>query len=91
MQSNIKMANPTGFTRLVSKVVPKGVEEGFVRGVNVISAQPGKRYSVFSASYPKALAEAGITLGTEYPKPIVDLSESRNEALARFKALGDGK
>ena len=39
----------------------------------------------------EVLAEAGITLGIEYPKPIVDLSESRNEALARFKALGDGK
>lgn len=65
MQPNIKMANPTGFTRLASKIVPKivpeGVEKGFVRGVDVISAQPGNKYSIFSASYPKALAEAGIT------------------------------
>lgn len=44
MQPNIKMANPTGFTRFVSKIVPEGVEKGFVRGVNVISAQPGNKY-----------------------------------------------
>lgn len=39
----------------------------------------------------EVLIDAGITLGSEYPSPIVDLVGSRNEALARFKALGDTK
>ncbi len=34
------------------------------------------------------LAEANITLGKNYPEPIVDLKESRERALAAFKDLG---
>ncbi len=33
------------------------------------------------------LAEAGLTLGENYPHPIVDHASARNEALAAFKAL----
>ena len=33
------------------------------------------------------LAQAGIRLGTTYPKPIVDHSEARDRALAAFKGL----
>ena len=39
----------------------------------------------------EVLEQAGITLGSHYPHPIVDLGTSRNEALARFKALGEAK
>jgi deoxyribodipyrimidine photo-lyase len=37
------------------------------------------------------LEQSGVSLDTNYPRPIVDLSQSRKEALARFKALGDSK
>ena len=33
------------------------------------------------------LKEAGVTLGIDYPKPIVDLKTSREEALAAFSSL----
>ena len=37
------------------------------------------------------LAHAGVTLGETYPKPIVNLASSRNDALAAFKSLkGEG-
>ncbi len=35
----------------------------------------------------KILEQSGITLGEHYPEPVVDLSASRKEALARFKRL----
>ena len=34
------------------------------------------------------LEEAGVTLGVDYPEPLVDLKTSRTEALAAFKSLG---
>jgi deoxyribodipyrimidine photo-lyase len=37
-----------------------------------------------------ALSGAGITLGKNYPHPIVDHATARNEALAAFKALRGG-
>lgn len=37
------------------------------------------------------LEQAGIILGQNYPHPIVDLQTSRNEALARFKSLGEAQ
>ncbi|MEC7030113.1 MAG: deoxyribodipyrimidine photo-lyase [Pseudomonadota bacterium] len=37
------------------------------------------------------LEQAGIVLGQNYPHPIVDLQTSRNEALARFKSLGEAQ
>jgi deoxyribodipyrimidine photo-lyase len=36
---------------------------------------------------PIELADAGVRLGTTYPRPIVDHSTARNRALAAFKAL----
>ena len=33
------------------------------------------------------LAAAGVTLGETYPRPIVDLAEGRNRALAAFRSL----
>ena len=36
---------------------------------------------------PLALAEAGVTLGVDYPKPIVDHATARARALAAFKQL----
>lgn len=35
-----------------------------------------------------ALAEAGITLGTDYPHPMVDLKTSRQRALEAYESLG---
>ena len=36
---------------------------------------------------PEILSEADVRLGDNYPKPIVDLKESRDRALEAFKAL----
>lgn len=36
---------------------------------------------------PEELAHAGITLGTDYPEPIVDLKASRERALDAFRSL----
>ncbi len=38
----------------------------------------------------ETLETAGVELGVHYPKPIVDLKESRERALAAFKALSGG-
>lgn len=38
----------------------------------------------------EALAEAGVKLGKDYPKPLVDLTESRAEAIERFRQHRDG-
>ena len=35
------------------------------------------------------LQEAGVALGETYPHPIVDLKQSREEALAAFSSLKD--
>ncbi|MGB2852570.1 MAG: deoxyribodipyrimidine photo-lyase [Solirubrobacterales bacterium] len=35
------------------------------------------------------LAEAGVELGSEYPEPLVDLGESRAEAISRFRDQRD--
>ena len=37
----------------------------------------------------RVLSDAGITLGQDYPRPIVDLKESRQRALAAFSSLND--
>ncbi len=37
-------------------------------------------------AHPKALAEAGITLGEQYPGPIVDHAEARQRTLAAYSA-----
>ena len=36
------------------------------------------------------LKEAGVVIGDNYPKPVVDLASSRNEALLRYKQLRQG-
>ena len=63
MAPAISMANPNRLTRAISSIMPESVKKGFAGGVGVIAAQPEQRYSVFSASYPKALSQAGITPG----------------------------
>ena len=40
---------------------------------------------------PEVLQAAGITLGDQYPKPIVDHAMARNEALAAWKQLRETK
>ncbi len=37
-------------------------------------------------AHPKALAEAGVTLGKQYPEPIVDHAEARQRTLAAYSA-----
>ena len=39
----------------------------------------------------EVLAGAGVRLGDTYPKPIVDVKESREAALAAFSALRETK
>ena len=39
---------------------------------------------------PLDLEAAGITLGRDYPEPIVDHTEAREDFLALYKALADG-
>ena len=40
---------------------------------------------------PLELAAAGVTLGGEYPHPVVNHAEARSRALAAYAAVGDGK
>jgi deoxyribodipyrimidine photo-lyase len=47
-------------------------------------------HAPWEADAPK-LAEAGITLGTEYPAPIVDHAEARTRALAAYAAVKEVK
>lgn len=42
------------------------------------------------AAPAEVLAEAGLRLGHDYPRPIVDLAASRARALEVFASLGDG-
>jgi deoxyribodipyrimidine photo-lyase len=35
----------------------------------------------------EVLAQAGLRLGRDYPRPIVDLAEGRSRALAAFRSL----
>ncbi|MEM9208877.1 MAG: deoxyribodipyrimidine photo-lyase [Pseudomonadota bacterium] len=43
-------------------------------------------HAPFEAS-PAELADAGVTLGRDYPAPMVDLKSSRERALAAFKSI----
>jgi len=50
-----------------------------------------KKYLYAPWTAPQAvLAEAGVRLGETYPRPVVDLKESREAALAAFSALRQG-
>ena len=40
---------------------------------------------------PLELAAAGVTLGADYPHPIVDHAQARTRALAAYAAVGDDK
>lgn len=47
---------------------------------------PAARHAPWLAD-PAVLSAGGVTLGRDYPRPIVDLRESREAALAAFQAL----
>ena len=57
------------------------------RHVPELSALPKKYIHKPWEAPRKVLDEAGITLGTDYPHPVVDHGERRKEALARFEAI----
>ena len=60
------------------------------RYVPELSALPAK-YLFAPWTAPQAvLAQAGVRLGETYPRPVVDLKQSREEALAAFSALRAG-
>ena len=60
------------------------------RYVPELSALPTK-YLFAPWTAPQAvLAQAGIRLGETYPRPVVDLKQSREDALAAFSALRAG-
>jgi deoxyribodipyrimidine photo-lyase len=44
-----------------------------------------------AAAGAAALAKAGITLGRDYPEPLVDHAEARKRALEALKAVSKGK
>ena len=48
-------------------------------------AEAGKPYLVRDVE--QRLTEAGVTLGQNYPAPLVGLTEGRDRALAAFKAM----
>ncbi|MBD8064891.1 deoxyribodipyrimidine photo-lyase [Devosia sp. PTR5] len=52
------------------------------RWVPELAALPNKHLHDPAAAPPEVLAQAGITLGLDYPTPIVDLKASRERALA---------
>ena len=57
------------------------------RYVPEIAALPDKYLHNPSAAPAGVLREAGIVLGKDYPEAIVDLKDSREQALAAFKGL----
>ncbi len=52
-----------------------------------LAALPAKHRHQPWAADDKILRQAGIRLGEDYPRPMVDLKATRERALARFKAL----
>ena len=77
-----RVFNPTGQGK---KFDPEG---DYVRRWVPELAKLPKRYVHEPWTAPeKALAEAGVTLGEDYPAPIVDHAERRDEALARYRAI----
>ena len=57
------------------------------RYIPEISKLPNKFIFNPSAAPELVLQEAGVVLGKSYPKPIVDLKKSRDDALAAFASL----
>jgi deoxyribodipyrimidine photo-lyase len=52
-----------------------------------LAALPNKYLHNPGAAPATVLLEAGVSLGKDYPEPIVELKESRERALAAFKSL----
>jgi len=59
------------------------------RYVPEIAALPGKHIFAPWTAPEQVLTMAGITLGTTYPAPLVDLKLSRERALAEYSATGN--
>lgn len=58
------------------------------RFVRALATMPDKYVHNPWEAPADVLREAGVTLGDDYPDPVVDLKSSRERALAAFKSLG---
>jgi len=66
-------------------------EGGYVRRwVPELAAMPAKFIHQPWSAPPDVLAKAGVRLGENYPRPVVDHAQARAAALAAFKALRAG-
>jgi deoxyribodipyrimidine photo-lyase len=50
-----------------------------------LAALPDRHLGAPWEAPAEVLEEAGVELGSGYPEPLVDLRDSREEAIARFK------
>lgn len=82
-------ADPQPYFRVFNPVTQQRKLDGdgtYVRRwVPEIAALPDRHLGAPWEAPADVLAEAGIELGTTYPEPLVDLGDSRAEAIARFK------
>jgi deoxyribodipyrimidine photo-lyase len=54
-----------------------------------LAGVPGAAVHAPWLAKPEVLARAGVVLGKDYPRPVVDHEQARAKTLARFKALRD--